>query len=266
MTPKTIVVDLSWPSARERPLIAAVELAERYAAELFGVSARPSSLMAPIVSNTNDLAAAVEAGARDSMTNEQAFFAACNTHGVVGHWREVEDSRVSLLTRASWYADLVVLHQQPELAPANRNLDDLPERLVLASACPMLIMPEGGATSTRPERALIAWKDCKEAARAVREAVPLLRETAGVYLLTVGEPPADAIFGLLQRHGIIVHPKHIKSSGASVAQTLLSEAKELGCSLLVMGAYGHWRMQELIFGGVTQELFRDAHLPIFASH
>jgi nucleotide-binding universal stress UspA family protein len=87
-----------------------------------------------------------------------------------------------------------------------------------------------------------------------------------VTVVTVGDVPVDDVMALLHRHGVpgehIVRP----SDRAGVARTILAACSEVGAGLLVMGAYGHNRIMEEIFGGVTHDIMQDAPLPVLMSH
>ncbi len=111
-------------------------------------------------------------------------------------------------------------------------------------------------------------EDCREAARAAREALPLLKEAVSVQLLSVGASDVtfDAILSFLAQHGVAASSKQIDAPHGSIAASILSQANAFDSDLLVMGAFGHWRFQELILGGVTEAVFREASLPVFLSH
>lgn len=267
MSIKSILVDVSSPSD---PILAfAGELARRFGSELYGLYAR-RAWAAPLLPSVRDVLATIDHELSDSIERERSFEASCKAQGVLSHWEERQGSRVALLAKASCAADIAIVQQQAETAPWGQNLDDLPERLVLASACPVLMVPLAGNASAKGERVLIAWKNCREAARAARDSMPFLKRAKSVTILTVGtsqnSAASEPLSALLKKHGIQTASKHIEGSDASIADTILAEAKALACDLLVMGAYGHWRVQELVLGGVTQEIVGKATLPVFFSH
>jgi nucleotide-binding universal stress UspA family protein len=116
----------------------------------------------------------------------------------------------------------------------------------------------------------VAWNGSREAVRAVNDALPLLVEAEQVEVVCVTPHPdsasMDAICLHLARWGVsaVAHPLPVGDQ--SVGPALLSRAAEFGADLLVMGAYGHSRLRELILGGVTREVLGDMTLPVFASH
>lgn len=267
MSVKSVLVDLSSQSDHIVPF--AGELARRFGGELHGLYAR-RAWSAPLLPSVSDVLTTIDRGLSDSIERERSFLASCKTHGVAGYWEEKQGSRIALLAEASCFADIAVVQQQAETVPWGQNLDDLPERLVLASACPVLMVPLAGNASAKGEHVLIAWKSCREAARAARESMSFLRRAKSVTILTIGPPQtiaaSEPISAFLTKHGIRAASKHVDDADASIADIIFAEAKSLDCDLLVMGAYGHWRVQELVLGGVTQEVLRKATLPVFFSH
>ncbi len=143
--------------------------------------------------------------------------------------------------------------------------------LAIAARCPVLVLPEGEPLKLPLASACIAWDGGDEAAHALRGAVPLLRECGSLHVLTVstekaeGFPPTDAL-RYLSRHGLKAE-LHELERGDSVEETLAAAVTRLGAGLLVMGAYGHSRVRELLFGGVTRYFLEDATgVPLLLAH
>lgn len=170
------------------------------------------------------------------------------------------------------YADLIVLGQPQPEDPAGMN-GHVAENVVLSSGRPALVVPYIGPRRTLGERILIAWDGGREAARAVTDALPLLERAKTVTVLVINpakgnhgaEPGADIAL-YLARHGITVQAGHIVVEGISVADTLLSRLADKNVDLLVMGAYGHSRLRELVLGGVTRQIFQQMTVPVLMSH
>jgi len=168
------------------------------------------------------------------------------------------------------YTDLVVLGQPDE----NREPENhIAEDVVLSSGRPALVVPYIGAGKTIGERVMIAWDAGREAARAVHDALPVLERAKSVVVLVINprrgnhgaEPGADIALHLA-RHGIKVQAQNTEVKDLSVADALLSRLADQGIDLLVMGAYGHSRLRELVFGGVTRQLFQQMTVPVLMSH
>ena len=178
--------------------------------------------------------------------------------------------------RAVEPSDLVVHAQSADLAVVSRDqadpshaLDTVSEALVLTSGRPIVLLPRGGPAG-EPRRILVAWKARREAVRAVAGALPLLTRADAVQVVVVDEegtpgyvyePGAD-IAQHLARHGARVELLQLSSKGEDVGRLLLSQGTAFGADLLVMGAYGHSRMRERLFGGVTRTVLTEAALPV----
>ncbi len=121
------------------------------------------------------------------------------------------------------------------------------------------------------ERVMIAWKPGRESIRAVNDALPFLERAKFVALFEVGVGGIgpDALEGIarhLARHGIKADRYVMTASDADVGEALLTRAANFDSDLVVMGAYGHARLREIIFGGATRKVLRAMTLPILMSH
>lgn len=146
---------------------------------------------------------------------------------------------------------------------------------LMDSGRPVLVVPPGYRIVLPARRAVIAWQPTREAARAVHDALPLLRKAELVDVLTVdaqisegghGEQPGADIATHLARHGLRVRVVNVRNPGDATAKVLLSHAIEVGADLLVAGGFSHSRFRELIIGGVTRDLLATAHVPVLFSH
>ena len=145
------------------------------------------------------------------------------------------------------------------------------EGALFSSGKPLLIVPEGSRPTLAPKRVLVAWDSRIEASRALRESVGILTGADDVRLALVdpeesegghgAEPGADAA-AYLARYGIKVTVDRLPSSGHTIAAVLRRHAIDTSAELLVMGAYGHSRLRERIFGGVTRSMLDEPPLPI----
>lgn len=171
--------------------------------------------------------------------------------------------------RRARYTDLVVVG--PDLLASEVLRSKVVEGTLFASGRPVLLLPEKSQATLHPERVLIAWDSSLEATRAVREALDILVAADDVRLVLVdplagesgqgAEPGADAA-AYLARHGVKVAVDRLPSSGQSVAAVLARHAADMNADLMVMGAYGHSRLRERIFGGVTRSMLEAPPLPI----
>lgn len=171
------------------------------------------------------------------------------------------------------YADLTVAGS--ELLADGRLKEAVMSGCLFQSARPVLVLPKGSNATLRPNRVLLAWDSRTEAARAVGYAIDLMRNADSVHIALVdptasvlgsgAEPGAD-IAAYLARHGIRVTVDQLTGSGRPVADVLNQHAIDMSADLIVMGAYGHSRMRERIFGGVTKAMIDEAQLPVLMAH
>jgi nucleotide-binding universal stress UspA family protein len=176
-------------------------------------------------------------------------------------WREAEGDPARLLADAARSADLVVVGGlEADIAAGPGPA----EGLVAATGVPVLILPP------RPPRdfghvALVGWDSSREASRAARDALSFLRAAKRVVLCAVGDGAAaglDDAAVMLGRHDVSVHPERVGGSDANAGEVLLAQAAAHGADLLVMGAYGHSRLREFVFGGATRHVLDHAALPV----
>ena len=174
-----------------------------------------------------------------------------------------------VIGRRARYADLTILG--PDLLASHSLKDKVIEGVLFSSGKPLLLVPEGSRPTLTPKRILVAWDARLESSRAVRESLDLLKGADDVRLVMVdplegefhhgAEPGADAAT-YLARHGVKVTVDRLPSSNHSVADVLRQHAGDVAAELMVMGAYGHSRLRERIFGGVTKSMLEGQSLPI----
>jgi nucleotide-binding universal stress UspA family protein len=128
--------------------------------------------------------------------------------------------------------------------------------------------------SLQARRVVIAWKDSRESRRAVRDALPFLRDAKDVAIVEVCEQGTegqsgkhlDDVSNYLLRHKINVEGKAYLRTERRVSSELLRFAKDQKADLIVAGAYGRSRLGEWMFGGVTRELLAESPLCCLFSH
>lgn len=178
-------------------------------------------------------------------------------------------SGAALVGERARYADLTLVG--PDLLSAGTLREKVLDGALFSSGKPLLMVPAGSKVTLKPKRVMVAWDSRIEASRAVREARHLLVSAREVHLVLVdpiadefhqgAEPGADAAT-YLARHGAKVTVERLPSGGRSVADVLSRHAVDTGADLLVMGAYGHSRLRERIFGGVTKTMLTEPPVPV----
>ena len=165
--------------------------------------------------------------------------------------------------------DIVVMGNRAA-AFGREHFEARPDVVALRSGRPLVLVQKDYLPAEINEHAVIAWDGKRAAARALGDALQILDTKSKVTVLTVGNtrirPSASDIIVLLRRHGIEAEAFARPASRGGVAQTLMEVCKEIGAGLLVMGAYEHSKFSEDILGGVTQDIFNEAHLPVLMSH
>ena len=174
------------------------------------------------------------------------------------------------LVRQARHADLAILGQPEPDEPSGTGMR-LVEAALLGSGRPILVVPWIGAAGLPPRRVLAAWDGSAPAARALGDALPLLRRAERVSLVVVdperlggrvGEQPGADMATHLARHGVRVEVQAVPSGGLATADVLLDLAADTGADLLVMGGYGHSRLRELAFGGTTRDVLARMTAPV----
>ena len=267
---KTIVVHVDASEATLARLALALALAERHGALLRGVHARGSIEFLSVYGE----AAIGLIEAQDRWASEQAarsqelFHRTVANASIPTEWRQSSGDTVEVTARHARNGDLLIAGQNPE-APA------LIDRLLLAAGRPILVVPLSGG---KPQfaRVLVAWDGGREAARAVNDALPLLERAEQVTVLAVREPESDLgahgetpcadICHHLARHGVKAKAAEARAEPGDAGNVLLTQAEDLGSDLIVMGAYGHSRLREIVLGGVTRMVLRHMPVPVLLSH
>lgn len=145
------------------------------------------------------------------------------------------------------------------------------EGVLFNSGRPLLVAPEGGFDSL-PKKMAVAWNGSAESARAVALAMPLLLRAQEVVVVSgEGEDAApearpSALAGLLEAHGLNAATWRYQPEDWPVARSLVEETRKSGARLLVMGAYGHSRVREMLLGGATREAMKAGDLGLVMAH
>ncbi len=191
-------------------------------------------------------------------------------------WNEGDGDPVLAVTQAALCADLLVLGQRD---PASKGLvpADFVESVIVDSGKPALVLPYITQAPAPCRVALVAWKNSREAARALTAAVPLLAKGEQVHVATWQEHDGDdaaaaaqAPLAFLNRHGIRaqhhLQPRLGGRASRELGELLLSLVSDLNADLLVMGCYGHTRASEWVLGGASRTLLQSMTVPVLMTH
>ncbi len=274
---KTITTQISNPGRAKVLLGVAGRLAERFDANLIGLDASPTFMFAAPMITPADVEAIEAAEGQRTRDLKELFDNAVANRPIVGEWREIrieEGDLPSAVLEHARASDLMVVSQaDPDWELS--GLFDFPERLVMESGRPVLMVPYAGTYGEIGKRVTVAWSGKREGARAAFDALPLLKSAEVVTLLCVvgsgakgepGELPGTQIAAALARHGVKVTVQKSVAEDIGVPDDILSRLADNGTDLLVMGAYGYSRLREMVFGGVTRQILKHMTVPTLMSH
>jgi nucleotide-binding universal stress UspA family protein len=187
-------------------------------------------------------------------------------------WRAEEGDILGIARLHGRYFDLVVVGQGIDVDDPTGALAVLPEELALSTGRPVLVVPRYGTFAALGDHVLVGWNASREAARAVNDALPLLRRAQKVTVLSIdpGDHPDQRIPGAditlhLARHGVNATAAQTRAADIAVGDVLLSYVADIGADLIVCGAYGHSRLREVVLGGATRHLLQHMTVPVLMS-
>ncbi|SEP50315.1 Nucleotide-binding universal stress protein, UspA family [Methylobacterium sp. ap11] len=264
-----VSVDLG-PAGADRVQLAA-GLAATHAARLVGVAACPVPATVPagdgiVVERVYD---AEDERARERLAAAEALFEREAGSVAKRIWRGSLSLPVATTAEQARTADLVIVGRH---GPADGDPGPMavpPGALLMEAGRPVLVAPPG-LERLAAKRVVVAWKDTRETRRAVHDALPLIAGAERVCVVAAGPDAhhegAEATAQYLSWHGLATTTHLLRNPALSVADEVLRFCEREGADLLVMGAYGHSRMREWVFGGVTRDVLRTTPLCCLMSH
>jgi nucleotide-binding universal stress UspA family protein len=276
---KHIVVQVDQAPAARLRLEAAVALAAHFEAHLTAVYLVPEPFLRGITGYHLP----------DDVVREHVRHAEVEADTALAVVRETAGTRISfeaikevgplerlptLFARFVRSADLSVVGE-PNRESGGTDDAALVEVAFMDTGRPALVVPQTGAPTLPPRRALVAWDGSREAARAVHDALPLLAAAQDVVILTamtsrqdpaLGRQPGADLAEQLKRHRVAARVKVVQSGDGSIADLIIAQAGEESADLIVMGGYGHSRLRELMLGGVTRHMLERMTLPVLIAH
>ncbi|HEY9103501.1 universal stress protein [Chitinimonas sp.] len=256
----------------------ALQLADSYNAHLTGVFVATSAYLAPL--GPDAAAAEVYYSINQDLEKDAAaarirFEQWTQAYRERSSWQQHIGLPAAGLSLSARYHDLLVLGQTEPGVPVDGLPVDLVQSVVLGSGRPALVLPYAGEAHLARQHALVAWNGSREATRALTDALPLLRRSAKVTVLTIspdigpdghGEQPGADIALYLARHDVKVTVAQDVGIGRDIGASLLSWSADHGVDLIVMGLYGHSRLREFIMGGASRTMLNTMTVPVFMSH
>lgn len=273
MSIRNILVALELLTPKTPALACAVSLADRLGASVSGfAAARP---WGDLASTGLSPAAADLLDRQRAEIEEAALLAEERFHSEVpqalqARFSSYVEAPTERLIEAAASTDLIVLPPNPRV-PSNERLHADAGQVMVAAGRPVLML--GESAKTLPLRhVLIAWKDTREARRAVADALPLLQLAEHIDVIAVDEgeyarerAELDSMAEWLAAHGVSASHDVLPLTD-SVGKVVASLASTKKCDLVVSGGYGHARLREWLFRGVTRDLLEQSQLTRFMSN
>jgi nucleotide-binding universal stress UspA family protein len=273
MSYATLMVWVNVDHVSKQFVAVAADVADKFAANLIGLSA--AAIVPPyvaegvvIVDNAAEFDIAKVRGSLAEAGNKVK--AAMGDRRI--EWRSVIEYPTETLISEARCADLIVIESGRSAGDMYRSADV--GAAILGAGRPFLVVP-AAVKSLTADHVMIGWKDTREARRAVQDALPFLHEAKRVTVLEICEKErietarhhVDEVVRYLARHRIKAESRVelIQASGSRANQILVWTTDE-GADLLVTGAYGHSRLNEWIFGGMTRDLLTTSPICCLMSH
>ena len=274
---KTLLVPVDGREKSSRSLDIACRIATAFDSHLVGLFVKPAQYIPSVAKaeGAETLLRELQQKVSVELTQEaRARFDAAIKRGEMqrAEWRSADGARADAVALHARYADLVVINQTDPNSPDATHFGDA---VLLSVGRPVLLVPYAGETSRFAQNVLVCWNASREASRAVTDALPLLKKAKRVTVLSVdgeathtghGQSPSSDISLYLARHGVNAVAAQTASGSVDVGSVILSRAFDLEADLIVMGAYGHSRVREIVLGGATRTVLQSMTMPVLMSH
>jgi nucleotide-binding universal stress UspA family protein len=274
---KDIVVNLAVGERTNQASEYAISLAAAFDAHLTGIAFLYDPIV-PISGAGYIPGEVIKSQERDSKAAAKAaidrFAAASDRTGISADSLTVSASLAGvgeMFSRIARRFDLSVVGQaEPEKSAIE---EIIAEAALFESGRPVVVVPYIQKDPFKLDQVMVCWDGSRAAARAIGDAVPLLKKSKRVEIVIVANErgKADEIAGAdlgehLARHDLNVEVKRTVLGDVDVADVLLSHAADSGADFMVMGGYGHSRLREFVLGGVTRSIFRTMTVPVLMAH
>lgn len=271
---KSILVHANEDSAMEARMQVALDIArasgghitflQSVSYEVFAPGDFYGSAMAAALPQIKEAADEFRARVEADLANEDANW----------EWKFLYGMAESRLLEQSALHDLIIVGPDDVGEDGAHRPSSMVGELAVKAPAPVLVVPADTKRLDVRAPMLVAWNGSSEAAVALRAALPLLSMASKVYLASISEVnekvrydfPPDEAAEYLSRHGVKAEVVQIPRGDATISDTLFSAAQMRDCAMMVMGAYGHSRLAEMLFGGVTRKSITDPQMPILLAH
>ncbi len=274
-----IAIHLSQDKNSERRMDFGLRLAAAHKAEVMGIYPLASGM------GLHQEDGILPQEIRKAMRNSQAehreatqdmLFDKAKKLGVSVQWRAPQGDVDDCLALHARLSDLIIMSKVDPADNITSLRPNLPETVVMAAGRPVLMLPNYGEFETVGERIMYCWDQRREAARALTDAAPFLRECKALLILEVDRDEKLMRERDVHENDIVDYclrlgypqPKHKveDSAGYGVGNVILNNATDNDIDLIVMGAYGHSRMRQWIMGGATSTLLGNMTVPVLLAN
>ena len=274
---RNILVQIDDTAAARTRAAAAAGLAAKFGATLTGMFLRSAYVPAFVAGDAMSAVTAVEAyveerdrsAAKASTSARAAFETEIAPYNITAGWIEANGDDDESVLGAARQFDLTVFPQVASSALGGYAVSA--SHIGMGSGAPVLVLPERGFQIPFGKRVLVAWKESREAARALRDAWPFLIAAEEVHFLTVLRNAPDGFGDLMQKnleaHGCANIHMHVdRNDDIDIANAIQRHSGRVGADLIALGLYGHSRMREMLLGGVSRHMLDQLYLPLLISH
>jgi nucleotide-binding universal stress UspA family protein len=272
---RDLLVHVDGSQAGRRRVQFAVDLATRTGGRLSGLHVTPPVEVPPLYkpSRLPEVAADISASlALDARAAATVFSEEATQRSTIACWFEAAGDIAHGISDKARYADIVILGQYEWQGSPETHPLPIAHSVLLRCGRPVLVVPASVQPSALA-RIAIAWDGSREAVRAVHDALPLLRLSRSIQIVTMISPSAEydevdarSLSAHLANHGIKVGTDVLQIRTSEENKSLRTQIEQGYYDLLVMGGYSHPIWLEFIFGGATRSILLSSKIPILVSH
>ena len=270
---KSLLLHIDGDSCMDARMQAALDIARATGAHITCLQAVSYEVFAPGDFYGSAMAAAMPRIKEAADELRQKIESHLSNEDVSWDWQFLYGMAEHRLLEQSALHDLIIVGPN-DIGEEGKRASRMVGELVLKAPVPVLVVPSDTKRLDLGAPVMVAWNGSSEACVALRAATPLLTLASKVYLTSVAEesdkqrfdfPPTSGA-KYLSRHGIEAELVEVPRGEARISDTLFSAAQMRDCGLMVMGAYGHSRLSEMLLGGVTRHSLTQPDMPILMAH
>ena len=275
MTIKSILVHLAADEDHYERLQVGIELARQHDAHINALFiVKPIRTPAEVTgrgASATYVATTAEQARKRASELETEFRATCEKDKLDFDWIVEDGEHVDVLEKHVHLADLVIVTQvKPEYID-EFLYPPIPDKMTTRAGCGVLVLPIGWNEKSIGKNVLVAWKSSREAARAIRDSLPILHQADAVTVLNIGPKetkslPVAETATYLDWHGLTAETRTDYHESGDFGEVILSHAAEIDADLIVMGSYGESRLMEMLTGGTTRHVMGHMTVPVLMSH